>query len=408
MRLIAAYILTQATLAVAIKPFRSGVEPRNAQASLLIDGFGNPDANALGHWHGGDEGMKISYSNHEVVLHSTDADSNYYTGLFETCGDLSGRNADFLHISYSGHNKFSVSLQQATSDSNCETDAEPGIATWDSVQASRYSQNGKEIYIPISHFHINKQKTIAVAVRAFHSKHHVTLKKVEIVQSVPKDFKIPARLANTDLLFSCSRPDSFAFGIDDGEPKLAQRVKQILDNEKLRATFFTVGSGIVDPDTNFTNFYNEMIDEGHQIAYHSWSHPKMEGLDTQQEINDEYSKSSDAIGIALGVDSEYFRPPFGNEGARMRQAAAAYGIKHMVQWNIDVEDWLWGESATPEKQLDAFKRDVAKGGNLVVMHFLYNSTVELLPEFIRIARATGKQIMRIDQCMNDPNAPTFD
>jgi hypothetical protein len=39
------------------------------------------------------------------------------------------------------------------------------------------------------------------------------------------------------------------------------------------------------------------------------------------------------------------------------------------------------------------------------MHFSYNTTVNYFPEFIRQAKATGKQIMRIDQCMEDPNAP---
>jgi len=72
---------------------------------------------------------------------------------------------------------------------------------------------------------------------------------------------------------------------------------------------------------------------------------------------------------------------------------------YIVNWSVDVEDWLWAETDTPEKQLDAFKRDVAKGGNLVVMQVGY------LREFIGIAKKTGKQLMRVDQCMEDPDAP---
>jgi peptidoglycan/xylan/chitin deacetylase (PgdA/CDA1 family) len=78
---------------------------------------------------------------------------------------------------------------------------------------------------------------------------------------------------------------------------------------------------------------------------------------------------------------------------------------YIVNWSVDVEDWLWAETDTPEKQLEAFKRDVAKGGNLVVMHYLYPSTVGYLRQFIQIAKATGKQLMRVDQCMEDPDAP---
>ena len=77
-----------------------------------------------------------------------------------------------------------------------------------------------------------------------------------------------------------------------------------------------------------------------------------------------------------------------------------------------------------QKQLEAFQNDVAKGGNLVVLHYLYPSTVNYLREFIQIAKATGmhihghakatcgltkfvtgKQLMRVDQCLEDPSAP---
>ncbi len=76
-----------------------------------------------------------------------------------------------------------------------------------------------------------------------------------------------------------------------------------------------------------------------------------------------------------------------------------------INWSVDVEDYLWALSTTPEKQLDAFKRDLAKGGNLVVLHYLYPTTVQYLPQFIALAKATGKQLMRVDQCMQDPEAP---
>jgi hypothetical protein len=56
-------------------------------------------------------------------------------------------------------------------------------------------------------------------------------------------------------------------------------------------------------------------------------------------------------------------------------------------------------------QLTTFERDVKRGGDLVVMHYLSPSTVSYFRDAIRIARATGKQIMRVDQCMEDPCAP---
>ena len=132
----------------------------------------------------------------------------------------------------------------------------------------------------------------------------------------------------------------------------------------------------------------------------------MEGLPSLAAVDWEIKSDIDAVKKTLGGGSKYFRPPFGTEGSRVRQRLAALipGSK-FVSWSVDVQDYLWAESKTPEKQLTAFKNDVNKGGNLVVMHFLYESTVEFLPKFIEYAKGTGKRLMRVDQCMEDPDAP---
>lgn len=140
---------------------------------------------------------------------------------------------------------------------------------------------------------------------------------------------------------------------------------------------------------------------------HSYTHPALEGLADEAAIDWEYGNMVRATAQTFGgLQTPYFRAPFGTEGARMRQRlAVVVDEPYIVQWSVDIEDWLWAESATPARQLDAFRRDVAKGGNLVVMHYLYPSTVGYLKQFIQIAKATGKRLMRVDQCMMDPNAP---
>ena len=70
-----------------------------------------------------------------------------------------------------------------------------------------------------------------------------------------------------------------------------------------------------------------------------------------------------------------------------------------------MKDYLYGTSATPEKQLEAFNTDMNSGGSLVVMHYLTQSTVDYLRPMIQSAKQAGKTIMRVDQCMGDPNAP---
>ena len=104
--------------------------------------------------------------------------------------------------------------------------------------------------------------------------------------------------------------------------------------------------------------------------------------------------------------ARYFRPPYGIVGARTRQRLAYFiDDPYIVNWSVDIADWLYANSSMPEMQLKTFERDVKRGGDLVVMHYLNPSTVSYFRDAIRIARATGKQIMRVDQCMGNPYAP---
>ena len=57
------------------------------------------------------------------------------------------------------------------------------------------------------------------------------------------------------------------------------------------------------------------------------------------------------------------------------------------------------------KAAGRFQKRYREGRNLVVMHYLYPTTVNYLSQFIELAKATVKQLMRVDQCMEDPDAP---
>ena len=375
-----------------------------AATPLVIDQFTSSDRNSLSFWHGADDGMSVTYSGGKLTVQSNDVDFSWYTQISETCRDMRAYENAYLHITYSGNTKFSISMQQH--NSACNAGVAPYPETWDEVEASRYAVSATDIYVPLSHFLINKQYTIGFSFKSFQTTSPATFSVVEIVQTVPPTVVIPAKLPTAPLYFACTRPNSFAFAIDDGVPRLAEQVMQIIRDADIKVTFFTVGLPLLDKATKFADVYKDMSSRGHQIALHSFTHPKMEGLPTIPEIDWEITSDVDALQKTLGITSKYFRPPFGNTGARMRQRLAAIipGVK-VINWSVDVEDWKWAAGNTPEKQLEAFQRDLDRGGNLVVLHYLNDSTVIYLKEFIRLAKATGKQLMRVDQCMEDPGAP---
>jgi hypothetical protein len=240
---------------------------------FVIDSFQGGPFNDLDGWHGAGEELRIEYAEDggSVRLFPTNPDHNYHTQVSSSCLDMTGYADMYLHVVFSGSDKFSVSLNQHNED--CNPDRVPYPDTSDSVEASRYT-HGKDIYVPLSHFAIDLSRVMSVSFHGFYTEDEVTLYTVEIVPCVPDDFTVPEKLATGSLLLKCRRPNSFAFGIDDGDPHLAQEVMRILEEEDILVTFFVVGNGLENQDTNLTEVYKEMLRRGHQVALHSYTHPK--------------------------------------------------------------------------------------------------------------------------------------
>jgi len=385
-----------------VEPVGSVATPVGTAPAVVIDTFPNADSNNLGFWHGYDDGMNVKFGTNKVTISTNDSDLAFYTEVVGSgCIDWTSYSSGYLHVAYTGNIDFTVSLLQH--NQACNDSASPYPGTWDSLEAARYA-SATDIYMPINQFNVDLTKIIGFSFHGFFSTASLVLTKVEIVNSVPSGFNIPTKLPSGRFLFQCTRPNSFAFAIDDGDPVLAQQVIQTVKQYGIKVTFFTLGLPLIDPTTNLSNVYKEMMADGHQIAYHSFTHPPMEGLPDLASMDYEYDNDIAAVKQTFdGFTTTYFRPPFGTEGARMRQRlAVAMGVEspNIIEWSIDVEDWLWALTDTPQNQLTAFQGFVNQGGDLVVMHYLYNSTVDYLPQFIEMALATGKQLMRVDRKLN--------
>lgn len=356
---------------VAVVQPSSTIPATAGPSAYVIDTFANANSNSLGFYHGGDDNTLMKIASGKLTINTKgNADLSWYTQIVDGCKDLTPNDNGYVHIAFTGSNAFTIALQQH--NPTCNETLSPYPYTWDSVEASRYSNSAKtDIYVPVSHFNINRKVAIGFALKGFYTSTATVVSKIELVKTVPSGFLVPSKLDSAPLVFACTRPNSFAFAIDDGAPLLAQQVIKTLKAANILATFFTVGAPLLDASTNLTNVYKEMLSLGHQVAYHSYTHPPMEGLQSLAAIDWELDQDIAAVQKTLGITSKYFRPPFGTEGARVRQRLAARipGAK-FVAWSVDVADWLYAESSTPQKQVTNFQSDVNKGGNLVSLDHL--------------------------------------
>jgi len=140
-------------------------------------------------------------------------------------------------------------------------------------------------------------------------------------------------------------PKTVALTFDDGpHPKYTELVLALLRKYGIRASFFEVGIslGTVDAAGKVTLSKNaeiskKILEAGHRIANHSYSHPVLPKLNETQRTS-EIEHTNLLLTQILGHKPELFRPPYGARNAAILQQVAADGLKS-VMWNIDSQDW---------------------------------------------------------------------
>lgn len=82
-----------------------------------------------------------------------------------------------------------------------------------------------------------------------------------------------------------------------------------LDEKDVKATFFVVGSRVIERPTILVEEYMS----GHEISVHTWSHRLLTTL-TNEQIVAELGFTREAIKRVLGVTPTTMRPPQGDIG----------------------------------------------------------------------------------------------
>jgi peptidoglycan/xylan/chitin deacetylase (PgdA/CDA1 family) len=140
-------------------------------------------------------------------------------------------------------------------------------------------------------------------------------------------------------IFGCTliaprRPGEIAITFDDGpNPRWTPKLLDVLEKSGVKATFFLVGAYAQREST----LVRRIVDEGHLIGNHSWSHPNL-ALTNKARIVDELRRTKDALEQISGQPIWYFRPPFGARRPAVLQAARKLGLVP-VMWNAMTNDW---------------------------------------------------------------------
>nr|ABG73111.1 chitin deacetylase 2 [Mucor racemosus]ABO38856.1 chitin deacetylase 2 [Mucor racemosus] len=207
--------------------------------------------------------------------------------------------------------------------------------------------------------------------------------------------------AYTDLV-QCAEPETWGLTYDDGPNCSHNAFYDYLEEQKLKATMFYIGSNVIDWP------YGAMrgIQDGHHIACHTWSHPMITTF-TNQEVLAEFYFSLKAIKLATGLTPRYWRPPYGDIDDRVRWIAAQLGLT-AVMWNLDTDDWAAGLTKTVADVQTAYDQFIQMGkngtfagsGNIVLAHEINNETMSLAIQNLPSIQAAYKQVINVATCFN--------
>lgn len=176
-----------------------------------------------------------------------------------------------------------------------------------------------------------------------------------------------------------------ALSFDDG-PYLetTPRLLDILKEKQVAATFFMLG-GRVDAVPEVAQRAEK---EGHEVESHSLQHANLAWYGAEALVGD-MNATGEIFNRVLGHGPKYLRPPYGAISQLMREQVEL----PLMLWSVDTRDW---ESKDAGAVRERVRQDVFDGA-VVLMHDIYDSTVDAVPGVIDDLRADGYELVTIEK-----------
>lgn len=167
--------------------------------------------------------------------------------------------------------------------------------------------------------------------------------------------------------------ECLALTIDDGPTAYTEDILVALDSFGIHATFFVIGeSAGRQPE-----LVAKILEAGHAIGIHGWSHTRFPLLSDQELLEELRSTLR-----VLPVQPAMVRPPYGDLDERTLNVLQGDGLE-VIGWTVHAEDWC---TDLPRADLAAEIANDVDPGDIVLLHDLAGATQileRLLPAVVR-------------------------
>jgi len=176
---------------------------------------------------------------------------------------------------------------------------------------------------------------------------------------------------------------------DFGSDKTVTQILDILEEHDVKATFFLRAKGV---ESN-PNLARAMVEGGHDVANHSYSHPVVTTL-SPEELQEDVVKAHQVITEAIQEQPVMlFRPPTGVVDDIRAKALAATGYPVIAMYDVTTLDWDVNNSADDIVHGVMTK---AEPGSVILLHMLDDiHTIEALPRVLEGLKEKGYTFVKM-------------
>lgn len=176
---------------------------------------------------------------------------------------------------------------------------------------------------------------------------------------------------------------------DDGPSAYTPALLDTFKKYGGKGTFFVVGKKLEGQKLTA----QRIVNEGHEIASHSWSHPDLKLL-SFEKVNNELTKTHNKIYEVTGVYPKVIRPPYGAYNNTVKYCAYTCN-EAVITWSYDTFDWK-------TKNADAVYNAVMNNvydGVMILCHDIHPTTVEAMERVIPDLIEQGYQLVTVSQML---------
>jgi peptidoglycan/xylan/chitin deacetylase (PgdA/CDA1 family) len=185
-----------------------------------------------------------------------------------------------------------------------------------------------------------------------------------------------------------------ALTFDDGPtPDRTREILDILDSEKILATFFLNGKSL----ERYPEVGRLLVNSGHEIGNHSYSHKRMVFM-PYSDVAAEIESTTEIIREFGYTGPLHFRPPFGKKLFNLPLYLRNNHIK-TITWDVEPETW----STPPATVEERIERGVSgtSSGSIILMHVMHgdNKSMAAVKPIIVDLKSKGYKFVTVSQLL---------